>query len=826
MPSYAVRVEDLRARWSRAVETSHRLVAPFTTAGDGRRLRLALLLVFVFWVIAAASWPLRDLVIPWDSKNQFFVFYRFMADSLHRGWAPFWNPYHYGGHPSIADPQSLIFSPAFLLWAAIDPDPSLFAFDAMVFAHLLVGGFALVFYGRRHGWPTAASVLAAMVFMIGGAVSGRMNHVGIITTYAVFPVALWWMEVALAERSRRAAIGLGFASALLVLGRSQVPLLLCAVLAGLTVHHLVSRPDRLAYLRSRLPVLAIAGAVTLALVTVPMLLTLQFADLSNRPEIDIETALRSSLYPVNFADLFVPDVFGSLRPLSEGNWGPGFFTRPEVDATDRAFNYLFAGSLPALLAWWGVVGGRAFRPGARAFTVVAIAAALYAVGRYTPVFPFLYRHVPGVDLFRRPVGGTFIFGLALAYLTGWLATTWVREGLRPLSRPALLLGAAVLTGLLVWAIAFSARTGHAGDAARQIALALPIYGGLILLARWPATETGRTAALALAVAFTGGELLLRNVATPLNADPRIVYSMLEQRTPEAARVVDAIRDDMSHHPSAVRRPRVEVLGLGGPWQNAAMLYDLEAINGYNPLRIGAYDRLVSPGEEPHTLINRRFQGAFPNWNCLLGRLLGLRYVVLDRPLDKVANLKRRMTAEVVMAGPKVWIYRLPDAFPRVALESRVVLAESSAFVAADRFPATIDDRAVLIDGADPISQNYSFAPLVDPGRAEIVDWRPDRVEIAVETRAPAVLTLHDLWYPGWEAEVDGVRRPILRADILFRGVEIPAGARKVVFTYRPFSLENLRAAAVSVLWPRHPRRPAAPSAAPAVTSPSDRGTIG
>ena len=29
--------------------------------------------------------------------------------------APFWNPYHYGGHPSVADPQSLIFAPLLVL---------------------------------------------------------------------------------------------------------------------------------------------------------------------------------------------------------------------------------------------------------------------------------------------------------------------------------------------------------------------------------------------------------------------------------------------------------------------------------------------------------------------------------------------------------------------------------------------------------------------------------------------------------------------------------------------------------------------------------------
>ena len=50
--------------------------------------------------------------------------------------------------------------------------------------------------------------------------------------------------------------------------------------------------------------MALAGA---ALLTIPLLLTLQFAELSNRPAELLDDALKGSLYPVNLATLAVAD---------------------------------------------------------------------------------------------------------------------------------------------------------------------------------------------------------------------------------------------------------------------------------------------------------------------------------------------------------------------------------------------------------------------------------------------------------------------------------------------------------------------------------------
>jgi hypothetical protein len=783
---------DVRA--DDAAQAARRATASLVDA-RGVAGAVAIAAVAAVWAAAVAQWAVADLVVPWDSKNQFYAFFRFLAATVHAGGTPFWNPFHYGGHPSIADPQSLMFQPAFLLWALFDPAPSQRAFDLIVFAHLLLGGVALTLLGRRRGWPVAACVLAAAVFMFGGPAAARAQHVGIIVSYALFPLALLLFEIAFDRRSLAAAAGCGATAALIALGRNHVALLLCVLLLAFAIRHVVIAERPWPALRRRAGLLLLTGGLAVAILLVPMLLTLQFAAFSNRPRIALDMALMSSLYPVNFANLIVPNVFGSLLPIAVGDWGPNATTRPGLDWTDASFNYLFAGSLTALLLLWhGVAGGRAWLAGRRLMLAAAAVAALYAVGRHTPLFPLLFKYAPGIALFRRPVGANFVLLLALALLAGQLLADYIRHGLPKPRRAAAALTGAGVAALLAWAMAFSAHSGKAFAAALEIAKAAPVYLALAALFVLARSARARAIAAGIAVAFTAGELVARNAAASFNAEPRAYYALLERPAGEDIGIVQAISRAVAKDRTATLRPRVEIVGLGGPWQNAAMVLGFEATGGYNPMRIGPYDRLVAPGEDPWTPEHRRFPPSFPRYDCPLARLLGLEFVVLDRPMERLPFLNEHADADLIMAGPDAWIYKLRDPAPRVSLAGAVRIAHSDRLVRSGRFPAPIADGEVAIDDRDALTQTYFGTADGAPGTAAIAAWRPDRVEVAVKATGPAILVLRALWYPGWEVEVDGVARPLLRADVLFRAVEVAPGAHRVVFAFRPLSPKNLRAA--------------------------------
>src|SRR5258708_32332663 len=52
---------------------------------------------------------------------------------------------------------------------------------------------------------------------------------------------------------------------------------------------------------------------------------------------------------------------------------------------------------------------------------------------------------------------------------------------------------------------------------------------------------------------------------------------------------------------------------------------------------------------------------------------------------------------------------------------------------------------------------------------------------------PTILSIAQVYYPGWQASVDGQPAPILRADTAFMALALPAGQHTVQLAFRPAS---------------------------------------
>jgi hypothetical protein len=113
------------------------------------------------------------------------------------------------------------------------------------------------------------------------------------------------------------------------------------------------------------------------------------------------------------------------------------------------------------------------------------------------------------------------------------------------------------------------------------------------------------------------------------------------------------------------------------------------------------------------------------------------------------------------------------------------------------------DMRLVHSGDVKIYENLRAAPRVTIGPtgrhgdgfealdSRIVDDLPEFVRIQLPddvARPGSRLILRDACYPGWVAWVDGKASPIECVDVLFRAVDVPSGAREVVFSYEPQSV--------------------------------------
>ena len=755
---------------------------PFgASLADARTFVLASLMVAAGWAVICWPWLTGQVTIPWDAKGQFHQFAAFLAQSLARGESPFWNPYVFLGHPQIADPQSLIFAPPFLLLALFAPDPSFRAVDTFTLLMLLFGAGGVLLYGRDRGWHAAAGVVAAFAFMFGAAAGWRIQHVGQILSLAYLPWALVMLDRAILRASIPCGALSGFFAAMMLLGPDQVAFLGAFALLVLALGRLSQLPGGWAEFRRAAPPLLAGAVVGAVVVTVPTLFVLAFADDSNRAMISLDDAYLGSMHPSSLLTFGISNLYGTIGP-GEDYWGAPSRHWPYIVKSYLARNManVYMGVLPAIgiVALLASPAGWSRRKAVIALSFLAMIA--YALGRYTPVFHLFYTFIPGTDLFRRPADSLFLAGTMGAYLAGYGIDRLLRPGARldPFQRVAL---AAMALMCLGGGISMAIWLGKLAQVWPVIALAglSALAGfGLLRLAQAPrlaASPLLVTALIAGAMTADFRWNLRPNDSTGLL--PREYGALKPNTRNETVAYLKAIVVQQGD-----RRDRVELTALGFEWPNLGMVHRLENTLGYNPLRLGYFSKATGAGDHAAGFDQHVFSKLFPSYRSPLANLMGLRFVVLGVPIDKVDRSMATDPLPMVFRSLHGYVYENKEALPRVFVARSAVVADPDAIIASGEWPST-DFRAL-----SSVEATEAALPKdAPPATATLERYRNTRIDIRVEAPGGGLLVLNDVWHPWWQAEVDGNPVPVLRTNAIFRGVVLPPGAKRVTFVFRPIS---------------------------------------
>ena len=740
-------------------------------------LRTTFAALALAWAVLAWPWLSGHVAIPWDAKAQFLPQLQFLARSFAAGDSPFWAPQVFAGHPQIADPQSLIFSPPYLLLALLNPAPSAWAADAALYLMLLVSAVSMLVWTTDKGWHPAASVIAALSFAFGAAMAWRVQHIGQVMSLAYLPLVLLCLDRALQRRSLVYGLAAGVTGGLLVLGRDQVALLSLYFLIAYIAAAWWQSPDRTRFAKSAILPLGSAALAGIVVIAVPVLLTALAAAQSNRPSIDLEGAGRGSLHPALLLTALAPDVFGASGRMGE-YWGPPSGRWPVGLFIAQNMGQMYLGALPAVLLIWGAATGVFWRREIRVMTLSLVVAILYGLGWYTPAFPFFHKFVPGIDLYRRPADAVFLIGFLASVVAGYACHSILTDApvaVAPWRRAAALaIPAAAFAAMIGLALHF----GKLADAWSAIAVPALVLSaaaaGLCYVHRH--REISAVALTALAAAFMVGDLAYSNGPNGSTGLPPEMYDVLDPKTKNDT--IALLKHKTAETRSDTRRDRVEIVGFGFHWPNAGLTHDLDGTLGYNPLRLGIFTRATGAGDTVGLPGQKGFSPLFPSYRSQMADLLGLRYIATSVRIEDIDKALKPGDLALVAKTSDGFVYENPRALPRILFASQSIQADFEAMLISGIWPEIDFTRSVLLE--EPGTGKADSR-----GSARIVTYRNTEVVLEADSTAGGWVVLNDVWQPWWAATVDGVAVPLLRANVLFRAVAVPPGKHTIAVTFEP-----------------------------------------
>jgi hypothetical protein len=755
-----------------------------SSAGAGRHAAALLFLAVAVCACFPAALSPRWVFFSRDIHGYWYPMVSTFVRAIGEGGLPTWDQYEAYGLPLWADPGSQVAYPPTWLNLVLLPHT---VYKLILLGHVLAGGIGT--YGLARRWRMGA--LPAAAACIAFACSGPFLSAGSLIHHlcgaAWIPWVLWAFEGVLERGSRRAVALLALALGAQALAGSAEA---CAMsgLSGLLRLAMLARGQWGSAVR-RLPLLVAATGVAGLIAALQWLPTAAIVGGTNRFGFSPGAKLVWSVHPYTVVDVVVPRLFSEMA-MGAGPRGVLYSGREPLLAS----LYLGVATLPLVL-----LGLRSERP-QRGFVVASLGLfAVLSLGSHFPPARMMLA-VPPLSLFRYPSKYMLAAALFWAVLVGLGAEVWWRawgERLRAYGRTAGLAAAGLAVALASAAHLVTLRPRPLLDAFQ---VDEPWRAWMTVLASrklWTAAAwLGLTAALLLLRAFrpewsrASAALMVVIVAADLTTanrpvNPLAPAELLAHRPPLLASVRDGGDTRLLSVVDAIRFNQDLARGPAGwepEWRwSLGLIEMLVPPSGTRWGLRGSYDGdftgLASP-RLPFMGVLVRQIDATP-----LGvRLLQLGNVgwVIDQRPEGFPLLAEVTRTQSVFSRP-LRLLRVPDPLPPCYVVG-----------ASTREP---DDEAAIRRIAAPEFDPRSEAVLAEgppqdpvPGFRGTATYRlrqASRLRIETDTNSPGVLVLSEAYDPGWRATVDGAPVPVLRANVLFRGVRLPAGRHLVEMTYLP-----------------------------------------
>ncbi len=761
-------------------------------------IAFAFLAIFYFWDSLAP-----DLIIGGGDNLFFFIPIRKLWIQIVQSFSfPLWNPHANMGMPLFATVQPAILYPFSWLYFLFSFNS---VFNLTIVFHYSLAGFFMYLLARSWRCGPEGATVSAFSFMFSGYLFSVHRYLSTLLPVVWVPLLLLLFFSGILKKDKRQVIWAGLVASFMIFsGGIETCYQIFPILAILGFFpNLLFEGNFENQFKARFKLLVLFGIVLVGITVVQIAPTLELSHWSIRKYGLGE--YEANVWSLKLRDLFLfftLDFYGyfgnSKSYFSEQNW----------------LQTLYIGIPSFLLALYSF---RRLRVRSWAIVVIIFISVLLALGKNAFLFPFLRQHLPLFDSFRYPVKFIFPAILAISICAG-LGFDQLKNDIQTKSlninqvTKILYLGVCFILGfglieLLkpfltnqfeIWKIVppfYNEPWVNLGNLQRLFAFASIFCLFLFLSARRTTTNSW---IFFLPVLVLGADLFFGNQGLSFKVPVKHIDEPSQNMKFLASQPGNFRTYVTKETKKDYYRKKVQDQSLTYEDQArfirslTGIASGISYVEGQTVMRPYFFDNIrgilnTMPFKQRLNLLNL-FNAKYIvsadklNWD-------GLKLVHLE-PGGLVENISSESLANL-QTKDTIKIYENEKVLPRVFLAENCQVIKNENDYPVIFSSEDFNPRKKILINKSPEGLNCDdeIKTLSPIEIVEILDYRPNSIDLKVHVEKNRLLFLSDAYFPGWEASIDGKETKIYRANYAFRSIVVSPGEQRVRFEYNPIPFQ-------------------------------------
>lgn len=190
------------------------------------------------------------------------------------------------------------------------------------------------------------------------------------------------------------------------------------------------------------------------------------------------------------------------------------------------------------------------------------------------------------------------------------------------------------------------------------------------------------------------------------------------------------------------------------FNDASTSYFHKSVGGYHGAKLRRYQDVIDQYLSKRDL---------NYWKVL--NMLNTKYIIYPKDNTKVASKNYEAFGNAWIASEIKWV-----ATPNEEIDAIADTDVSNVAIVNNEFKDVVGD--------------FNASPA--EGTITLVDYKPNELKYSFDSSKDEIVVFSEIWTKkGWTMWIDGVERPLFRADYILRSAVIPAGQHEIVMRYEP-----------------------------------------